>query len=199
MELYAILTSTAAQKYILQTKDKVGKLGEARGKIVLFRRFDLNLLPLEYEDSIPGIHFSPRKWTVNSASITLDYNSEAGSKDEECVAYIEDYYHPVTLPNSSVAENIDVKFNATWSHLLRAASDEHPDGLFWTFASGTNVNNDVPVTPKLMALGEESHGVNQRLLERMGTMQGKRLGIVMFDFFEEPEGALDVFLGLKAP
>lgn len=123
----------------------------------------------------------------------------AGPDDEEGIAYIEDYYHPLTLPNSSLAENIDIKTNATRSHLLKATSDEHPDGLFWTFASGTNVNNDVPVTPRLMALGEEGDGVNDNLLEWVGTMKGKRLGIVMFDFFEEPEGLVDVFLGLMKP
>jgi hypothetical protein len=30
-------------------------------------------------------------------------------------------------------------------------------------------------------------------------MKGKRLGIVMFDFYEQPEGLLETFLGLMAP
>jgi 1-phosphatidylinositol phosphodiesterase len=66
MALYEALTSPAAKKYLVQTRGALGTLGEARGKITLFRRFDLDLLPAEYEESLPGLHFSPKKWTGKS-------------------------------------------------------------------------------------------------------------------------------------
>lgn len=209
-QLYETLTSPAAQKYILQDRNVLGTLGNARGKIILFRRFDLDLLPSNYEDSIPGIHFSPTKWDNNSPSIQLVYNTliNPGERKEEGTAYIEDYYHPVFITStSSLAENIDMKYNATEAHLKLAASDAHPNGLFWAFASGTNTNNEPEaITPKLMAVGDTNagiEGVNQRLLNSVlgdDEMKGKRLGIIMFDFYEQPTGEMvEAFLALKQP
>lgn len=54
LQLYDALTSAAAQRYISQDRDALGTLGNARGKIILLRRFDLDLLPPSYDDSIPG-------------------------------------------------------------------------------------------------------------------------------------------------
>jgi 1-phosphatidylinositol phosphodiesterase len=61
LAIYDLLTSPAAKQYILQTKNELGTLGESRGKINLLRRFDLYNLSSSYEDSIPGLHFSPSK------------------------------------------------------------------------------------------------------------------------------------------
>jgi len=63
-----------------------------------------------------------------------------------------------------------------------------------------------PVFPEVMALGpgaESSHanqndqskeGVNFRLINLLKEMKGKRLGIVVIDFFEEPKGLIDLLL-----
>lgn len=61
LAIYDVLTTPAAKQYVLQTKNELGTLGESRGKINLLRRFDLYNLSSSYEDSIPGLHFSPSK------------------------------------------------------------------------------------------------------------------------------------------
>lgn len=192
--LYDTLTSPAAQNYVLQTRGTLGTLGEARGKITLLRRFDLDLLPPSYEASIPGLHFSPKNWTVNGANIELVYNTTTHE-----TAYIEDYYHPDTPHGSRAEENIRWKLNATEAH-LRRASGSHPGDLFWTFASSTNTDNEPPDTPRIQALGNgTANGVNQQLVPFLKSMQGKRLGILMFDFFEEPAGLVPLYLSLLPP
>lgn len=192
--LYNTLTSPAAQNYVLQTRGTLGTLGEARGKITLLRRFDLDLLPPSYEASIAGLHFSPKNWTVNGANIELVYNTTTHE-----TAYIEDYYHPDTPHGSKAEENIRWKLNATEAH-LRRASESHPGDLFWTFASSTNTDNEPPDTPRIQALGNgTANGVNQQLVPFLKSMQGKRLGILMFDFFEEPAGLVPLYLNLLPP
>ena len=197
LQLYNALASAAAKKYILQTRNKFGTLGEARGKITLLRRFDLDQLPSSYGATIPGIHFSPLMWTDNSPNITLYYNNATGG-----TAYIEDYYQPLTPQGSSAEENIKWKLNATEAH-LRMAATTHPDSLFWTFASSTNVGNVPPDTPRIQALGNGTltpkGGVNQRLVHFLENMHGKRVGIVMFDFFEQPAELLPLLLSLLPP
>lgn len=193
--LFNALTSPAAKQYIKQDHT-LGDLGSARGKIVLLRRFDLDLLPAA---ELPGLHFSPNVWTDNGPNISLIYDTATGSR-----AWIEDYYSPLTALNSTAEENIRYKLNATVGHLQYAASDAHPDDLFWTFASSTNIGNNPPDTPRTQALGNGTlltpkGGVNYQLLPVLGTLKGKRLGIVMFDFYEQPEGMLEIFLGLRPP
>ncbi|KAK6433683.1 hypothetical protein LTR95_010136 [Oleoguttula sp. CCFEE 5521] len=195
--LYSELTSAAAKRYIKQDHT-LGTLGDARGKIVLLRRFDLTLLPASYTAGMPGLHFSPSAWTDNGPDITLVYDTTTKG-----TAYIEDYYSPNTAVNSTAELNIRYKINATVSHLEYAASGSHPDDLFWTFASSTNIAHLPPITPKIQALGDGAAtpdgGVNQQLVPFLKTMQGKRLGIVMFDFYEEPAELLPLFLGLTPP
>ncbi|CAK4034749.1 PLC-like phosphodiesterase [Lecanosticta acicola] len=192
--LYNTLTSPAAQSHVVQEHGALGTLGEARGKITLLRRFDLHLLPTSYEKSMPGLHFSPQNWTDNGPNITLVYNTTS-----HATAYIEDYYQPLTPHGSKAEENIRWKLNATESH-LRMAANSHPDSLFWTFASSTNTGNHPPDTPIIQALGDgDSNGVNQQLVPFLKLMQGKRLGILMFDFFEEPADLLSLYLSLLPP
>lgn len=197
MMLYNTLTSPAAKNYIIQTRGTIGTLGQARGKITLLRRFDLDLLPASYEASIPGLHFSPSNWTDNGPNVTLVYNQTT-----EETAYIEDYYQPLTPSGSPAEENIRWKVNATEAHLRRAASS-HSDSLFWGFASSTNTHNVPPDTPEVQALGNGTltpkGGVNQQLIPFLKTMKGKRLGIMMFDFFEEPKELVPLYLSLLSP
>ncbi|KAK5135721.1 hypothetical protein LTR08_004707 [Meristemomyces frigidus] len=193
--LFETLSSPAARQYVLQTFGAIGTLGEARGKITLLKRFDLDMLP---SDALPGLHLSPINWTVNSPNITLVYNATTGE-----AAYIEDYYQPLTSATSSYEESIQGKLNATESHLSMAANT-HPDSLFWSFASSTNLRNNPPVTPEIQALGlgnasTPGGGVNQRLVPFLKTLKGKRLGIVMFDFYETPTELVPLFMSLLPP
>lgn len=194
LALYNILTSPAAKQYIVQDHT-LGSLGEARGKIILLRRFDLANLAANYTAALPGLHFSPNDWTDNGPNITLHYN------DQNDTAYIEDYYAPQTPRGSSTEENIRWKVNATEAHLTWAAGDAHPNDLFWSFASSTNVLNGQ--TPVIQALGDGGNtplgAVNQQLIPFLQGFQGKRLGIVMFDFYEVPSELLSLFLSLQPP
>ncbi|KAJ6014234.1 hypothetical protein N7540_008825 [Penicillium herquei] len=193
--LFNSLTSPAAKSYFVQRKDSLGTLGSARGKINLLRRFDLDELPSSYEDAMPGLHFSPSLWTDNDPNIVLTYNTK-----ENLTAYIEDFYQPTTPAGSSATENIRWKYNATSSHIVKATTEE-PDSLFWTWASSENTDNNPPDWPRIMALGNgtastPTGGVNNLLVPFLKEQKNKRVGIVMFDFFDQPEDLIDVFLSL---
>ncbi|KAJ5420543.1 hypothetical protein N7465_003062 [Penicillium sp. CMV-2018d] len=195
LQLYNILTSPVARHYFMQTKDELGTLGDSRGKITLMRRFDLDKLPDSYTAALPGLHFSPSLWTDNGPDITLEYNTAKGLS-----AYIEDYYQPLTPTGSNAIENIRWKYNATVEH-IRKATSQHPDSLFWTWASSNNIENNPPDWPRIMALGNGTDytpagGVNQRLVPFLERQKGKRVGIVMFDFFDQPSDLIDTFLDL---
>ncbi|KAI1348631.1 PLC-like phosphodiesterase [Xylaria sp. FL0043] len=199
--LVQALTSEVAGRYVDQRRGSLGTLGEVRGKIVLFRRFDLDKLPPEVEASMPGLHMAPAKWTDNSRGFTLVFNDTA--PDNTGTAYIEDFYHPDNA--TTIAENINAKFAAVESHLRQAAdADLHPDSLFVSFTSGTHVEVNPPVYPEVMALGSGGglgdlgppavSGVNERLRGLLGELKGERLGVVVMDFFEEPGGLIDLLL-----
>ena len=92
--------------------------------------------------------------------------------------------------------------------MAATSSSQNPhdnnQNLFWTFASSTKLPNTPPITPAMQALGNGSGvtplgGVNHQLVPILREMRGQRLGIVMFDFYEEPAELLDLFLGLLAP
>ncbi|KAI1187008.1 PLC-like phosphodiesterase [Nemania serpens] len=203
--LFDTLTSEAAAgRYVDQRRGTLGTLGEARGKILLFRRFDLDALPPQFEAAMPGLHMAPGKWADNDPEgFALVFNDTAA--DGSGTAFIEDYYHPDEY--GSPEENIEAKFGAVETQLRRAAAGDR-DSLFITFTSGTHVEVDPPVYPVVMALGSRGEfgemrppagnlivrGVNQRLLGLLSEMRGKRLGVVVMDFFEEPPGLVDLLL-----
>ncbi|RDL40070.1 uncharacterized protein BP5553_00049 [Venustampulla echinocandica] len=195
MAMFNTLTSPSAKNYFLQTKGELGTLGQARGKITLFRRFDMDQLSSSYEAALPGLHFPPALWSDNGPDITLVYNEE-----KNLTAYIEDFYETGLEIGSSAELNIQLKYNLTAAHLLKATT-ESPDSLFWTWASSEYTSN-VPVdTPRIMALGNGTEltplgGVNQRLLPRLKQFKGKRVGIIMFDFFDTPSDLVETLLSL---
>ncbi|KAJ1551872.1 hypothetical protein HK405_013609, partial [Cladochytrium tenue] len=114
LAIYNALTTPAAKQYLLQTRGALGTLGDARGRIVLLRRFALDLLDSAYDASLPGLYMSPALWLDNNANITLVYNSSTGA-----AAYIEDFYE---TSGASYEVNIQQKFNATVAHLAFAAA-----------------------------------------------------------------------------
>lgn len=71
LQLFNALSSPAARKYFLQATGVLGTLGETRGKIVLLKRFDLDMLPVSYTQALPGLHLSPANWTDNVGGMTL--------------------------------------------------------------------------------------------------------------------------------
>lgn len=188
--IFDILNSTTANQYIDQTHDALPSLGDARGKAVLIRRFDLDQLGGEYEAALPGLHLSPGLWTDDGKDIALTYNTALN-----LTAYVEDYYEPDDLgDNSTAASNIAAKANATLAHLEKATRDasNYADSLFITFASAEHVTTSpVAVTPQIMALGTGNlstplGGVNQQILPALEGLQGERLGVVVLDFWNVP-------------
>src|SRR3569833_1281191 len=139
--LFSSLTTPAARRYFLQTKDELGTLGSARGKLILFRRFDLDKLPPAAEAALPGLHFAPADWADDSPDIALVYNNA-----RNLTAYIEDYYEPDDVPVSAAASvNIAHKLDATTAHQSTAVTSS-PDSLFITFASGQHLAAGDPVS-----------------------------------------------------
>ncbi|KAL3707481.1 hypothetical protein TMatcc_005460 [Talaromyces marneffei ATCC 18224] len=196
LSLYEVLTTPAAHAYFVQKKDELGTLGEARGKIILMRRFDLDQLPRWYTENLPGLHFSPNLWIDNGADFTLVYNTEKNLR-----AYIEDYFMIQTPFGSTVAENIQWKYNATVAHLKKAASSTYKGSLFWTFASSVNLLTLPPIWPQIQALGNGTEytpngGVNHMLVQFLKQQRGNRMGIVMFDFYDQPSDLIETFLSL---
>jgi 1-phosphatidylinositol phosphodiesterase len=194
LAIFNTLTSDVAKKYFVQTQGELGTLGEARGKITLLRRFDLDQLPDSYSEAIPGVYFPASQWTDNDPDIALVYNTR-----KNLTAYIEDH-HEIDLPSGAgAAVAIEAKYNATTAHLLKATT-QYPDSLFWSFASSEGDTNTPGETPQIMALGNgtstPSGEVNQQLVPFLKQQKGKRVGIVMFDFFETPGELLETFLSL---
>jgi 1-phosphatidylinositol phosphodiesterase len=98
--------------------------------------------------------------------------------------------------------NIQWKLNATLSHLTKATLPAYKDSIFWSFAS-SEYDADVPIsTPEIMALGNGTAytpdgGVNQHLVPFFKNMTGKRMGIIMFDFYDQPSDLVPSFLAVQ--
>jgi 1-phosphatidylinositol phosphodiesterase len=191
--LFDVLTSDVAKRHIHQRRGAAGTLGEVRGKIILFRRFDLSSLPSMFEEAMPGLHMPPTEWTDNSRGFALVYN-----RTTNATAYIEDYYYPSDY--LTVEDNIAAKFDAVSAHLEKAAAGDY-ESFFVTFTSGTHVDVLPPVYPEVMALGSGAidstraiEGVNYRLLALLHGLKGRRLGIVIMDFSDEPKSLVDLVL-----
>lgn len=198
--LYTALNTAAAKHYINQVQNELGTLGQARGKITLFRRFDLDQLPPSYEASLPGLHFSPSQWTDNGEYIPLTYNTA-----KNLTAYIEDFYTPYSPDaplGAGVAPTIRAKLNATEANFNRAinAKGDQYHSLFWSFASSTFLTQVPPDTPYLLAVGNGTNtpngGVNQGLKAFFKKQKNKRLGICMFDFYDVPSDLVQSFLDI---
>ncbi|KAK3322258.1 PLC-like phosphodiesterase [Apodospora peruviana] len=192
--LVTSLTTPAARQYILQRHDSLGQLGPARGKVILFRRFDTPT-SLGGESKLPGLHLSPSTWPDNGKAFSLLYNPA-----KNLSAHIEDYYEPNDLPegqkgNASVhiaAKLASVEANLQLAAANRNDDDVDRDGLFVTFTSAEHNANVPPILPVIMALGNGTDvtplgGVNRRLVkEVLPKLQGKRLGVLVIDFWDEP-------------
>ncbi len=197
LALYDMLTDSSAKKYISQTRNEFGTLGQVRGKVTVLRRFDMDQLPPQYEKTVPGIHFSPANWTDNDPAIVLTYNEE-----KHLTAYIEDHYDiGDAAPGASVAANIQIKYNDTTANILKAVGPQFKDSLFWSWASSEHTELTPPITPEIMAVGNGSSitpkgGVNNQLLPFFQKYNKQRMGFVMFDYFDVPGNLIETFLNL---
>lgn len=195
--LYGVLTGPTAKKYILQTRDELGTLGDARGKVILVRRFSLDKLPPTAETSLPGIHLPSSLWPDNVRSFQLVYNEKKG-----LTADIEDYYEPDVPPGANLTSAISEKVKAVTDHLDEAieAGKWRGDELFITFTSARRIDREPLVWPEAMALGDgkgtPEGGVNAQVMRYLGSRRGKRLGIVVLDFWDEPHTLARDILGL---
>lgn len=192
--LYDILTSPAARRYIDQTHDGLpASLGAARGKIVLIRRFLLDQLPSTYDAAaLPGVGLVPSSWPDNSPDFSITYNAASN-----LTAYVEDLYEPDA---DGLQGSVSQKTDAVVSHLAKAAAAAAATSqadLFITFASSEH-NADVPPEyPETMATGNGTvTGVNERLLQDLQNLRGKRLGVVVLDFFDWPPNLVESILML---
>jgi 1-phosphatidylinositol phosphodiesterase len=196
MAIFNTLTSAASQRYFVQTKNEFGTLGDARGKITPPRRFPLDQLDQSYSDAIPRVYFSPNQSTDNSPNITLIYNSQLN-----LTAHIEDFYEIDSPLGSDANLNVQWKYNATTANIIRSAT-ANPNDLFWSFTS-SEYDANVPIdTPQIMAIGDVTsytplRGVNQKIVPFFRNMTGKGVGIVKFDFYDQPSDLIPTFLFLQ--
>jgi len=142
-----------------------------------------------------GIHLGPTQWTDNGEAIEHIYNVEDGQ-----VAYIQDHYKISLSSDSNLESFIEEKFRVTKAHLENAMDPElHPDQLYISFASAAFRQEEPSLTPQVYAVGDGEMvvGVNQRLLTWLREHSGKRLGIVLLDFYDATPGLVEKVIGLN--
>ncbi|KAK0674209.1 PLC-like phosphodiesterase [Cercophora samala] len=230
-QIYTLLTTRPARRYIHQSKTLPPSLGHVRGKIILLRRF--NLPHVTTHSHLPGIHLPPHHYPpANSQSpSSLTY----GSRYDKQTLHISDWSSlSSSLSGESPLDHIKAKLLVIESHFFSAskgvtgqdyngdydlkAHHKSPkggskrssssigwsgpqavktDGELWiTFTSGEN--NAEGVTPEVLALGSEDTedsegyrmGVNKGLCKLLRRYRGKRLGIIVVDFWEGEHGDL---------
>ncbi|KAI0887341.1 PLC-like phosphodiesterase [Annulohypoxylon maeteangense] len=190
------LTGNGKDGLLWQGRGYVPTLGETRGKVVLVKRFDMDGDDVG-DGVLPGLHMGPAKWIDNDPSgFALVFNASTNA-----TAFIEDYYEPDVLgENSTVVSNIDAKMAAVEAHFKKAVAEEERDSLFITFTSAEHNSNTPSVVPETMALGNGTEvtpdgGVNHQLVDVLKGLKGQRLGVVVLDFFDEPEDLVALVLG----
>ncbi|KAJ7635287.1 PLC-like phosphodiesterase [Roridomyces roridus] len=205
--LYKTLNNDVGQKFWLPGAAELGKLGAARGKLVLLQRFTYQSLESSPPANPHGIHLGADRWTDNGADIRLVY-----SEEPRRVAFIEDEYKPLVPSNSGAHQNISKKFEIVVAHLNQAlgppedddGDDDEPveEGLHVTFCSAyADYKSLQPVTPDIMAMGNESTmGMNERLLawiRQVRKVEGKkRFGVVLLDFYHSEPELVEAIIGL---
>lgn len=146
--------------------DTVPALGDVRGKIVLFRRFEAKTTPL-------GIQALP--WHDDA---TFDIENTAHLR-------VQDQYKVPTLCN--IADK--------WEHarvLFEEARLTTNDRWFVNFTSGTSLG----AYPNAIAYGSPGfEGMNDRLKGYVTRFPEGRLGSVLMDFVEYPDGLLGDLIG----
>ncbi|CAG7845920.1 SubName: Full=Uncharacterized protein {ECO:0000313/EMBL:CCA77974.1} [Serendipita indica DSM 11827] len=148
-------------------------LKEARGKLVLMRRFPFSR-PVGFDVALD--------WKVNDGNFKMPLDTEG-----KTFAQIEDFYLLQHLAHDA-EKQVEKKWDVTKAHLLRAqkAIETDPKDLWITFSSAVGdrkLDETEDVTPRVMALGRGSvHGVNQHMKDWCAANRPKAVGIVFMDF-----------------
>ncbi|KAL8414809.1 hypothetical protein RB594_005858 [Gaeumannomyces avenae] len=182
------------------------------------------LLGAGHDDQLPGLRLPPSAWPVNSPGFTIKQQQHNGGDSNVAAVYVEDLHQPAALlPASGGFEGLGfsgadadgnnyrgdprvalavlpVKFNVTAEHLLKAAGPAAPDSLFITFAGAMDDAAHPPIWPQVMALGNGSEytpkgGVNHQLVPFIKGLAGKRLGVVVLDYYHQPDNLVQAILG----
>ncbi|KAJ7189703.1 PLC-like phosphodiesterase [Mycena haematopus] len=194
--LFATLNNELGKKFWLPVSGELGTLGAVRGKLVLLQRFTYQFLSSPANPF--GIHLDAEQWTDNGGDIKLVYR-----KTPKRVAYIQDTFKPLVPPGSSADANITSKFETVIGHLTKAMNaaatvsdgEDVEEALYISFASA-HKNTD-RITPNIIALGDAStSGMNERLLSWVKQHKGKRLGIVLLDFYHSQPELVEAIIGL---
>ncbi|KAG8759507.1 hypothetical protein FRC14_005795 [Serendipita sp. 396] len=198
-----VLDDTSRREFWVADVTTRTTLREARGKLVLMRRFPYGQ-PVGFGVS--------EDWKVNDGNFKIALDS-----DRKTFAQIEDFYLLIGRPRDTEWQ-LGEKEKATMQHLERAqAAIEHDSGDLWiTFSSAVGDRRTAPdedVTPRVMALGRDNvQGINQRMKAWCRQHPSKPLGIVFMDFVtiqrkdagllyeEEPDTDLiRLFAGMQRP
>lgn len=169
-KIKAVLDQTIPKGFWLDNVTTNSTLGDCRGKLVLFRRFELH--------RGPGFDVS-HDWAGNHPGFSIPFASGGDAR-------IEDFYLLQNHPGDT-NHHIDEKWQATVKH-LEAARDAIAKGtqsLWVTFSSAVGDKRETgeDVTPRVMALGRGSvSGINQRLVEWCQKNPDGHLGIILMDF-----------------
>ncbi|KAK8843515.1 hypothetical protein IAR55_007175 [Kwoniella newhampshirensis] len=183
--LYTVLTSSPANSYLDPGSSVTATpLSSFRGKIILLRRFALDLLPSSRQTL--GLDLSSG-WNDNDPDFTIATGQGA--------THIEDYYE-IGGPFGANS-HISLKTNATITHVEKASTKAEGEGLYISFASGEQ--DYQLIVPRIMASGNGLvKGVNGRLKEYLVSGKGKaskRKGIILTDWYADTPGLIDAIIG----
>ncbi|GJJ15833.1 hypothetical protein Clacol_010111 [Clathrus columnatus] len=180
---YPLITAPEVSDYWVQTDTLPTNLGSSRGKIVLFRRFsfdttdDPSLIPV-------GVNVASG-WTDNNADFSILYDPS-----QSLTSYIEDLYQlNGDAVDISPSEKVEEKFNAITTHISHSRGVGNTSQIFISFASGYGNGTGDVLTPRILAEGVynssyQIEGINAKINQWLSGQKGKRLGIVLYDFYE---------------
>lgn len=168
----AIIESISLKSEFWRTANTAPTMGELRGKIQLFRRFDAR--------DIIAYGIDVTRWQDNPTSpftIETQHNVQITIQDHY------DFTEPVPLPSLIVKKGSDVS-----SMLDRASSSTDPKHWFINFTSASEFNWWHQIPPREVAVGgwvgfKWEEGINPRFRAYLATHKGRhRYGIVPMDF-----------------
>lgn len=190
---YPLITASEISDYWVQSDTLPQNLGSVRGKIVLFRRFSFDttddpaLVPVGL-DVATG-------WTDNNADFSILYDPA-----HSLSAYVEDLYQ-LNGDNILPSLKVEEKFNAITTHIMNSRVSGNDSQVFISFASGYGNGTGDILTPQILAEGVHNssyqvEGINSKMNKWLSGQEGKRLGIVLYDFYESEENLVKKTIGL---
>jgi len=178
-EAHTLITGPGVSNYWVQNTTLPSSLGAVRGKIILFRRFGFDTA--NNPDLTPvGLNVATG-WADNNADFSIVYTPGAS-------AYIEDLYQlNGDAVDISPQTKVQEKFDAITTHLTNANGISNITQVFITFASGFGSGVGDILSPRVLAEGNSTislEGINARMDAWLSHPHKKRLGIILYDFFQ---------------